>query len=63
MSSKNKCLKDNLKYGHWFGHQQLGYLNTYDSIKVTPVGDKKQASEPGNTMKQSVSRGGNNQDL
>ena len=43
---------------HWVGHSQLIYLDTDDLFKITPGADEKQAGVTGNTMKQSVSRGG-----
>ena len=56
-------LKDNVKPADWVGHSQLISLDTYDLFKRTPNVDEKQASVTGNTIKQSVSRGGKNTDL
>ena len=52
--------KDNVKPAHWVGHSQLISLDTDNSFKITPDVDEKQATVTGNTVKQSVSRGGEN---
>ena len=54
---------NNVKTAHWVGQSKLRSLYTYDFSKIKPVVKYIQASTTGNTMKYSVSGGGNNTDL
>ena len=60
MSSKQFCLKYNIKTEHWVGYLQLRSRDTNAFFKMTPVVDDIQASVTVNTIEQSDSEGGKN---